>query len=267
MRSEKTIHDSDLPFARVKIENPAQKSWPDEVVRFFTVDRQSEDTYWGMIRAWAKSGESRRLWYGKLFGEAAIEAKRIEFGVVPDCTVIDSGYMPKGDHGVYAAAIRYGWICGKGTDDAFFWHAIPQPPPRPPLRVMKPWAPLSYGDPGEGTTSEGRVRARLIRFSSPVMKDRVMGLITHGLWVEPEMSERDEMDKECAKQMAAEFKRPKRDKFTGKEVMVYVCPTGNNHALDCSAMQVLAAMQLRVLPAGVEMEEPQQGESPKGKNE
>jgi hypothetical protein len=67
--------------------------------------------------------------------------------------------------------------------------------------------------------------------------------------------------------MAAEFKRPKVDKFTGKSVMVYVCPTGNNHALDCAAMQVLAAMQLRVLPAGVEMEKPNQGESPKGSNE
>jgi ribosomal protein L44E len=266
MRSERSIHDADLPFARVKIENPATKSWPDEVARFFTVDRQAEDTYWGMIRAWSKTGETRRLWYGKLYGEAAIEAKRIEFGVVPDCTVVDSGYLPKGDHGVYAACIRYGWIAAKGTDDPFFWHIIPQPPPKPPLRVMKPWAPLSYGDPGEGTSSQGRVRCKLIRFSSPVMKDRVMGLITHGLWVEPEMETRDEMDKECAKQMAAEFKRPKRDKFTGKEVMVYVCPTGNNHAFDCSAMQVLAAMQLRILPAGVEMEKPNQGENPKGSN-
>jgi predicted RNA-binding Zn-ribbon protein involved in translation (DUF1610 family) len=263
MRSDRTVHDSDLPFARVKIENPVEKNWPDEFVRVFTVDRQTEDTYWGMVRAWSKTGETRRLWYGKLYGEAAVEAKRIEFGVVPDCTLVDSGYKPKGDHGVYAACIKYGWIAVKGAEDFFFWHSIPQKPPHPPLRVQKPWAPLTYGDPGEGTSKQGRVRCKLYRFSSPVMKDRVMGLITHGLWIEPEMAERDEMDKECAIQMAAEFKRPRVNKFTGKPEMIYVCPTGNNHALDCSAIQILAAMQMRLLPAGIEMEE----EKPKGKNE
>lgn len=257
MRSERTVYAADLPFARIAIEDPAGKSWPEEHRRLFTADRQSEDTYWCMVRAWAKTGESRRLWYGRLYGEAAIEAKRIEFGVERDCTIIDSGYLPKGDHGVYAACIRYGWIAAKGTDEPFFWHAVPQPPPRPPLRVQKLWAPLSYGDPGEGTSEQGRVRCKLVRFSSPSMKDRVMGLIHRGLWVEPEA--RDEMDKECATQMAAEFKRPKRDKFTGKTVMVYVCPTGNNHALDNAAMQVMGAMKLGCLPAGVELENPTKG--------
>lgn len=253
MRSERTIHDADLPFARVAITDPTKKTWPDEAFRFCTADRQTEDTYWVMIRAWAKTGETRRLFYGKLYGEAAIEAKRIEFGVAADCTVIDSGYLPKGDHGVYAACIRYGWIATKGTDEPHFWHTLPQAPPRPPLRVMKAWAPLSYGDPGEGTNSQGRVRAKLIRYASGVMKDRVMGLIKAGLWVEPE-GDGSEMDKECARQMAAEFKKDKIDKFTGKKVKVWVCPTGNNHALDCAGMQALCAMQMRLLPAGVEME-------------
>lgn len=253
MRSEKTVHETDLPFARTKIENPTEKSWPEEALRLFTVDRQGEDVYWGMVRAWAKTGETRRLFYGRLYGEAAIEAKRIEFGVITDATIVDSGYKPKGDNGVYAACIRYGWVAAKGEDDFFFWHSVPQKPPRPPIRVRKPWAPLSYGDPGEGTTEQGRVRAKLIRFSSPTLKDRVMGLITHGLWVEP-ADAGDEMDKECARQMAAEFKRPKIDKFTSKTVQVYVCPTGNNHALDCSAMQVLGAMQNKLIPAGVELD-------------
>jgi len=262
MRSERTVHDVDLPFARVRIDG----KWPDEAVRFLTVDRQTEDTYWAMVRSWSKTGESRRLWYGKLYGEAAIEAKRIEFGVVPDCTVVDSGFQPKGDHGVYASCIRYGWIAGKGTDEPYFWHIQQMPPPQPPQHVMKPWAPLSFGDPGEGTSVQGRNRARLIRFSSPIMKDRVMGLITRGLWVEPDLADADEMDRECARQMSAEFKRPKINKFTGRTEMVWVCPSGNNHALDCAAQQVLCAMQLRLLPAGVELEKDSQGEKPEGKH-
>jgi hypothetical protein len=176
----------------------------------------------------------------------------MEFNIVRDMTVIDSGYRPRGDQGVYAACIRYSWVAVKGTDEAYFWHSVAQPPPLPPIRVMKPWAPISYGDPGEGTSSQGKSRCVLIRFSSPVMKDRVMGLIGRGLWVEPDQT--DEMDKECARQMSAEFKRPKVNKFTGKREMVWVCPTGNNHALDCSAMQVLCAMSTKLLPAGIELE-------------
>ena len=250
MRSERTIHDDALPFARVKIEG----AWLEEKYRFMTVDKQTEDKYWIMIRAWAeKSGETRRLWYGFVYGEAAIEAKRVEFNVPQNCTVIDSGYMPKGDHGVYAACIRYGWLAAKGCEDFYFWHAIPQPPPRHPIRVMKAWAPKSYGDPGEGTNEQGKRRVPLWRFSSPTMKDRVHGLIASGLWVEPDTTD-DEMDKECAKQMAAEFKRERKNKFTFKIEKVWVCPTGNNHALDCSAMQILCAMQVGCIPAGVEME-------------
>jgi phage terminase large subunit GpA-like protein len=261
MRSERSIHDADLPFARATITDPTKKTWPDEFARTMTADRQSEDKFWVMIRAWAKTGENRRLFYGYVYGFAAVEAKRIEFGVVPDCTVMDSGYNPKGDHGVYAACIRYGWIAAKGTDEPHFWHSIAQQPPRPQLRVLKPWAPLTYGDPGEGTSTQGRSRCKLFRFSSGVMKDRVMGLIRAGLWVEPDTE--TEMDKECARQMSAEFKKKKKDKITFKVVEVWVCPTGNNHALDCAAMQVLAAMQLKLIPAGVEMEP----EKPKEQNE
>ena len=256
MASERTIHDIDLPFARIAIENPTAKLWPEEAARFLTADRQSEDQYWVMIRAWAKTGETRRLWYGKLYGSEAIEAKRIEFGVAANCVMVDSGFQPKGDQGVYSACIRYGWFAAKGAEDAFFWHIIQRPPPNLPLRVQKPWAPMSYGDPGEGTSAQGKVRCKLYRFSSPVMKDRVMGLIRAGLWVEPDLGQGDEMDQECARQMSAEFKRPKVNKFTGRMEMVWVCPGGNNHAFDCAAMQILCAMcgYQTLLPAGVELE-------------
>lgn len=254
MRSDRTVHDTDLPFARAKLESadPKAKSWPAEVARFLTADRQSEDIYWVTVHGWAP-GETRRLWFGRLYSEVDIEAKRVEYGVNPDCTVIDSGYRPKGDHGVYSACIRYGWIAAKGTDEPFFWHSVPQPPPNPPLRVQRPWAPLSFGDPGEGTTTEGRTRAPLIRFAAGVMADRVMALIERGLWVVPDADDANEMEVEYRRQMAAEFKRPKVNKFSGRREMVWVCPSGNNHAFDCSKMQVLSAMSAGLLPDGIEL--------------
>ena len=87
------------------------------------------------------------------------------------------------------------------------------------------------------------------------MADRVAELIEHGLWIEPEGDEQNEIEREYRKQMSAEFKRPKVDKFTGRKVMVWVCPSGNNHAFDCAKMQVLCAMQAGLLPSGFESRE------------
>lgn len=252
MRSERSVHDTDLPFARIKMSAPGADKIEGELCRFLTADRQGEDVYWVVARAWFAGGESRRLWFGRVFSEAAIEAKRIELGIAPDCTIVDSGYRPKGDHGVYAACIRYGWIAAKGTDEPFFWHAEKKSDGTTD-RIQKPWAPLTWGDPGEGTSTEGQTRAPLIRFASGVMADRVMGLIDRGLWMEPEGDENDEMEREYRKQMTSEFKRPKVDKFTGRKVMVWVCPSGNNHAFDTSKMQVLCALNIGLIPAGLEL--------------
>jgi hypothetical protein len=257
MRSERTVHETDVPFARAPIArpDPKDKTW----ALCLTADRQSEDLYWVAVRAWAMTGESRRIWFGRVYGEAAVEAKRVECGVNADCTLVDSGYLPKGDHGVYAACIRYGWIALKGTEEPFFWHSVPaRVPGAMPQRVQRPWAPLSYGDPGEGTGAQGKRQCKLVRFAAGVMADRVSGLIERGLWVEPTFDPADqaaaEVEREYSVQMSAEFKRPKVNKFTGKREMVWVCPSGNNHAFDCAKMQVLFAMLTGRLPAGIELE-------------
>jgi len=256
-KSERTVHEGQQTFARAKIATTDKKApaWEGEHIRFLTADRQSEDTYWVTVRAWAeKTGESRRLWFGKLFSEAAIEAKRVEFGVAADCVVVDSGYRPKGDQGVYSACIRYGWIAARGTDEPFFWHEVPATRPgERSSRVQKPFSPLKWGDPGEGTTTEGQTRCPLHYFSSPTLKDRVQSMIDLGLWVEPECNEDAEMEREYRAQMGGEFKKPKVNRFSGRREMLWVCPSGNNHAFDCAAMQVLCAMSAGLLPAGIEL--------------
>lgn len=210
--------------------------------------------YWVTVREWeieerdgekSGTGKSRRVWWGKLYSEADIEAKRAEHGVAPQRTFIDSGYRPKGDTGVYAACARYGWIALKGADAAFFWHAVKANGST--SRVRRIYAPVTYGDPGEGTSKQGRKSCPLIRFSANSAADVVDDLRNSGLWLEPS-NPADPMEKEYAIQMAAEFVKIKRNRFTGHEEKVRVCLSGNNHAFDCAKMQAVAAVILRLVP-------------------
>lgn len=250
MRSEYSVQGTDLPFARIQMDltNPAERSWPDEAMRFLTVDKQSEGLYWATIRAWSRAGESRRLWFGRLYGEAAIEAKRIEYNVSPKCTVIDAGYEATGPTGVYAACSRYGWIAAKGDKAKFYWHIVKRGGRSE--RVQRPWAPPAFGDPNKGAREEGKVRVPLIMFSAPTTAERVHALIDRSLWVEPIVDDKDEDEMQYRIQMSAEFKKPKSP--NSKE-MIWVCPSKNNHAFDCAKMQVLCAMYTKLLPAGVEL--------------
>jgi hypothetical protein len=255
MRSERSVHEGQLPFARFNANDSdtRTKFWADEIARFLTVDKQSDGLYWATVRAWGKGGETRRLWFGKLFSEADIEAKRIEFGVSPDCTVIDSGYEAKGVHGVYAACIRYGWVAAKGVGKVDgFYHSIPREV-GPPERVLRAYAPTTYTDPGEGTGAQGGQRAPLIRYASDVLADRVHGLINTGHWVEPEADRTSEIEKEYAQQMTAEFSKVVIVKPEFKRRRIWVCPSGNNHAFDVAKLQVLCAMQTGLIPAGIEL--------------
>jgi Phage terminase large subunit (GpA) len=258
MRSESTVGERDNQFATFETfeTKPEEKIWPAEAIRFMTVDRQSEDTYWIQIRGWAKgSGESRRIFIGRAHGEPELEEIRKRYAVPSNCVVIDSGYRAKGDHGVYAACIRYGWIAAKGDEKSGFFHSR-KLPDGTTQRVSKPWAPITYHDPGEGTSEQGKRRCPLVIFSAPTAASRVAIMVERGLWVEPAVSDDslDEMEREYRIQMSAEFQKPRINKFTGRRELVWVCPSGNNHQFDCAKMQVLAAMQANLIPAGIEIE-------------
>ena len=246
-KSERLLLEEGQKFTGARYE--INSEWPEEYVRILTADRQAEDVYWVLVRAWAKDGRSRRLWFGKLFSAGEIDAKREEYKVQPNHTLIDSGYKPKGDHGVYADCIRYGWIPVKGVateggDPITFKHRS-----EGGHVVERSYSEPVWVDPEIGTAMESRgQQVQMVRFSSPTYFDRVQNLIDRGLWMEPDLDESDPVDVEYRKQMSAEFKKPKRDKFSGKTKMVIVCPSGNNHARDDARMQALAATLLDILP-------------------
>jgi hypothetical protein len=80
------------------------------------------------------------------------------------------------------------------------------------------------------------------------MSERVNKLIDKGRWVEPSGSEDDPSEIEYRRQMTAEYKKRKVDKFSGKVEWKWVCPSHNNHAFDCAKMQVVAAILADLVP-------------------
>jgi hypothetical protein len=225
----------------------ATSSWPEEHIRFMTIDQQGEGIQWAVIRAWAKTGESRRLWFGKLFSTDEARAKQLEFKVRDAHVLKDSGFLTRQ---VYAECCKFGWIALKGEDNDFFLHK--QERRGKIYHVRRSYSIPQRADPEAGAAGEGTRFAKLIRWSVPMIADRLEGL-KHGKsakWsrTHPVTSEEIATEREYDRQLSAEYKKPKQNKFTGKVELVWVCPSGNNHLNDCERMQVLGATLADCLP-------------------
>jgi len=252
-KSERGLMENSRAFASAVYE--ISSAWKDEAGRFMTSDRQEEDTFWYLVCAWSKSPEVRRLAFGKAYSFAELEQIREKFKVAPNHHVIDSGYRPKGDNGVYSACIRYGWIAAKGVaseggEEVVFLHRK-----KSGKKVQRSYAEPVFGDPESGALGQGRRGATLIRFSRPTMGDRLQNLIDLGKWIGPAGLDTEPMEIEYRRQMASEYKKRKENKFTHVIKHVWVCPSGNNHARDCAAMQVLCATLCEFLPDMLEEKE------------
>jgi hypothetical protein len=243
-KDEESLLKGGLHFRRSVYE--INSDWPEERGRFLTGDRQEEDMFWVTARAWSDE-KSRKLWFGKVFGFAAIEELRIKYKVQPNCTFVDSNFLPKGDNGVYAACLKYGWVAVRGDQKYSFTHRLPATSTRPARFIQKSYAPLQWGDPHAGTGSQGRKYAPLITFSKPQLNSKVQELIDNGRWEEPMDSADPEMEKEYSQQMAARVKKTDFDKRTG-ETRVYWKESKNDHARDLANMQVLGAILRDLLP-------------------
>lgn len=228
------------PFTKATYEI-SDKKLEGEDWRFFTLDRQAEGLMYGVIRAWSRQWGCRRLWRGKLYSEAEVEAKRKEFNVIPSSVLIDSGYEARF---VYGMCVRNGWTALKGEDDKFFLHPVKNSEGRTTGYVRKSTAAPAMGDPEMGTTQQGRgKKAALIRWSNPAIFDRLKRLIDgRGLpFANPVQVDDPDEEAEYQRQMRARYKIRKRHPITGKVEELWVCPTGNDHYADCEAQQVVGA--------------------------
>ena len=237
--SESTLPGNDRTFSREVYD--VKSDWADEKFRFMTVDKQQQDVYYWMIRAWSGAGPSRRIDFGKAHGDAELEKIREENKVPKNRLLIDSNYNPKGDSGVYALCARYGWLAVIGCPEDCFYINTKKG------RIQRSYADPTKGDPEIGKKGQGKMFAMLIRFSASRMADRLSGLIDNGHWIEP-VGDDEESEKDYARQMSAEVKKEKMIKFTRRIEKVWVKIRNDNHYWDCGKMQVLAATIVGCLP-------------------
>jgi len=238
-RDEQSLLRGGLSLKRTPYEIASE--WPEEKGRCMSVDRQEEDLFWWTVRAWS-ADKSRRLGFGKAYGFAALEEIRQKYKVAKNNLLIDSGFLPKGDHGVYSACLKYGWIAVKGDRAYSFTHRLSNG-----KMVQRCYAPLTRADPDAGTAGPTRRECPLIRYSKDQMNQKVQELIDHGDWLEPLNFEDAEMEREYNMQMAA---RVKVREYAGKtgQLIVRWKESKNDHARDLANMQVLFAVLLNVLP-------------------
>jgi hypothetical protein len=240
-KTEGALFADEDAFARTAYE--INSEWPDEFARFATIDKQT-DHYWLLIVAVSKSGEVRRLYFGKEYGIADCAAKCEDHKVKPKDVTIDAGFESKGDRGVYAACVRYGWIAmrgvsAEGKQAKFFAHdeVRIEKGIRKQVRVMRSYSPPSYVDPEAGTAAQGRKgSAVLVFFSEPTMNDRLQQLVDSGRWAESKSAD-GPMDREFRLHMTAERKREKQDTY-GRTVGQWVTLRKDNHGRDCAKMAV-----------------------------
>lgn len=237
-KSERTMLDDAVSLRKAAVE---QNGDPTDFIRVLCNDRQSEGLYWSCAFAIRETGDLRLMWYGKLYGNAAVKAKADELKA--DNVMIDSGFEAKGVGGVYALCAKHHsetqrWIAVKGSDEKFFWHQIAKG-----KRIMRSYSAAARGDPEQGTCGEGQAFATLVRFSSDVFNERLDQLIANG-----RLTIADAVDPEEFQQhVGSEYRKQKRDKFTGRVSWVWVCPSHNNHLRDAAKQAVLAATMAGVL--------------------
>lgn len=226
-----------------------ESDWKDEAGRIMSIDRQTQGVYWVTARQWAVTGESRRLFFGRLHGEAELVAKQEELQINSACVFIDAGNEAHGDDGVFAMCIRHGWIALIGDDRKQFLHPGRDRYGRA-IAIPRSYSRKFYGDPHSGTRRAKQTYAECYRWSNPSIRNRLQQLIDRGLWKEPPMDDTDEMELEYRRQMGAVQMKEALNKRTGRTEIIWYERSKNNHAHDCACMQLPGALAARWLPDG-----------------
>jgi len=203
------------------------------------VDRQDEDKFWWSVNVWSQHA-TRRIAFGMCYGFVALEELRKKHGVDPHRLLIDSGYQPKGDRGVYGACVQHGWIAVKGDRERSYTHRDAQG-----RTVMRSYAPMVWKDAEIGRS--GKRLCRLIRYSKDAMNQAVQSLIDSQRWEEPVADPGDAMESEYNAQMASRVRKSEYNARTG-ETKVFWRESKNDHARDLANIQCLAGILLKLMP-------------------
>jgi hypothetical protein len=241
--SQTTIMHGHQTIAAAEV--TVDSEWEDEVVRFMTIDVQDLDFYWVMVRAWAASGESRRLYWGHVNGRAELERIRQEYKIPAGArgtgVLIDSNWQRE-SRAIYSIAAEFGYMAVAGTPQKSWTQPVMISGRK--TTIQRPWSAPFKADPDIGTKAAQSRYCNALRFSSDAISDRLQGMIDTGQWKEPK--EETKEGAEYALQLHSEVKR-KETKSDGSASYYWHQTRPDNHARDCAKMQVLAAM-IRGIP-------------------
>lgn len=213
---------------------PAKKL-DNEAARILTADRQ-RDHWWVCVRAWRNDGSSRLLHYSKVLTVEQIRETQQRYGIQPQLTFEDAQHATAQ---VYEDCIRFGWTALHGSGEASFTHIL-----RSGKKVQRFYSPLRAAAVPGGL-------ANYVHWASEPVKDMLHALRTGkgASWETPQ-----DVPPEYVKQLSGDQKRERVNKKNGRPEWIWQ-RVGENHAWDCEAMQVAAALMLRILAS------PETGES------
>lgn len=197
--------------------------------RFLTVDVQ-QDHFWVVLRAWRHGGQSMLLHFGRHETFDQIHELANRYKVEPAMVFVDSGFAADT---VYSTCALRGWTALKGSKSPSF-----------------PWRNQdgkvehrAYQRFTSATASNGS-KCRFAHWSSDRAKDI---LYAHRLgkaaaWMLP-----DDTPAEYIKQIDSERKEAVENSKTKQVEYRWIKRRRDNHAWDCEAMQIVAALMLRLI--------------------
>jgi hypothetical protein len=205
----------------------------DELFRFMAVDVQ-RDHFWVVLRAWQggeQKGGSKLLYFGRVETFDQVDELQAKFRVPPKMVFVDAQYEKDR---VYSACASRDWTALHGSRLESFPHRR-----QDGSLIRRPFSKFS-----DASAANGK-RVRFAYWSSDRAKDIVHALrVGKGApWMVP-----DDAPKEYLRQIDSEQKREVVSPITRQTEYRWVKVRKDNHAWDCEAMQVVAALMLRLLP-------------------
>lgn len=202
----------------------------EEAHRFLTVDKQ-RDHFWAGVRAWRSDGKSQLLWYGKLETFDSIHDVALRYAVASKMVFIDAGYDTDQ---VYSACARMDWTALHGSGQKSF--AFKKKNGDVIHRAFTRFS--------EASTSIG-TKARYAFWSSDRIKDV---LHAHRVGQAGTWGIADDISPDFIKQIDSEIKREVTNSKTKQVEYRWTKVRNNNHAWDVEAMQIVAALMLKLIP-------------------
>lgn len=211
------------------------EEWPDEAMRFLTVDCQHElADFWAVARAWSREGESRLIAFRRPKSFDEIQALAEELNIPPNRVFLDIGYERAT---VLGECSRRRWVGLRGEDHESYLHIVKDG--ETSKRRQKLFSQIKRERVGNLPFAPA-----VIRWSNPTVKD-ILNRLKRGRGAKWGVCDVGALTEQYQTQLDSERKREIVNKATGQTSIRWV-KFRENHGWDCECMQVVAAAVARL---------------------